>query len=135
MSIDHKQLVQRLSKIADRYAVERSQTKSVARTIAKAKQEAILEAIEAVTLEIGEVESDNPWRYFTEVDDPEGIRMVRRGCEGTLYHRSGDVIPAPQPIEWYEEDAKRPMPFCREVTEAQAAAILGGKKPWEENTK
>jgi len=124
--IDPEKLAKRLLKIADRYAIERSQTKSVARTIAKAKQEAIAEAIDAVTQEIVEGKSKNPWRYFRD-NDNKHIRRVRNG-EGEVFCPDGKAGYSPEPLGWYVQ-----LPdLYPEITEAEAIKILGGK-PWSDS--
>ena len=133
--IDSAKLTKRLLQIADRYATERSQTKSVARTIAKAKQEAIAEAIEAVTQEIVEGKSDaNPWRYFHEPWNHAVVR-VRQNATAWRYHAGGYnyAINSPDQMrfDFWDSWVKLQVASISEITEAEAVEILGGK-PWEE---
>ena len=133
--IDPEKLAKRLLKIADRYAIERSQTKSVARTIAKAKQEAIAEAIEAVTQEIVEGESENPWRYFHEPWNNAVVR-VRRNATAWRYHCGGDDYEIDEPdqmrLDFWDSWVRISVATISEITEAEAVAILGGK-PWSDS--
>lgn len=70
--------------------------------------------------------NDNPWRYFRK-DGDNNIRRVRHGEEGTMFLSNGSAEYV-QDLDWY---LKKPTSF-QEITEAEAAAILGGK-PWEKS--
>ena len=118
--IDSDKLKNQLLKIADRYAIERSKTNSVTRTIAKAKQEAILEAIETIF----KCNSKNQWRYYQFVGD-NNIRRVRDG-ESDVFGPYGSLNMRTSHPTCFEESS-----LFQEITEAEAVEILGGK-PWEE---
>lgn len=135
MTIDPQKLVSRLWEIADRYADERANKKSVARTIAKAKQEAILEAIREVELVANVDEPPNPWRYFHEPWNCAVVR-VRRDANAWRYYVDGDqnceIEDADQcRLEYWDSWIKLSNTSLHELTEAEAVAILGGKRPWD----
>ena len=82
MLIDKETLENALKELVTKYRDERERTKSVKRTIAKAKQEAILEVLDIVAgmetaADKSATEAANPWRYFRRIDDINMIRRVR----------------------------------------------------------
>lgn len=70
--------------------------------------------------------SENPWRYFRSISD-KFIRRVRSG-EGKAFSPDGVADFSPEPLGWYVQVPN----MYPEITEDQAVAILGGKRPWEE---
>ena len=130
MLIDNETLENALKELVTKYRDERERTKSVKRTIAKAKQEAILEVLDIVAgmetaADKSATEAANPWRYFRRIDDINMIRRVRQNEVGAVFYLDGSRSRGDY-LRWYLE---RPLTFL-EITESEAVEILGGKRPW-----
>ena len=68
----------------------------------------------------------NPWRYFRK-DGDNNIRRVRHGEEGIMFRKDGGAEYV-EDLDWYLAKTNA----FPEITEDEAAAILGGK-PWEKS--
>ena len=155
MVIDEPTLMNALQDIAIKYRLERERTKSVTRTIAKAKQEAILEVIDIVNgmekMPTVLVQRDqearsgaavvidaNPWRYFYETWNNAVVR-VRRKSAAWRYHKGDyhyEIDDADQRrFEFWDSWVKFENRTLHEITEAEAIDIIGGKRPWEETQR
>lgn len=140
MVIDEPTLMNTLQDLAIKYRLERERTKSVTRTIAKAKQEAIMEAMKIVNgmekMPVYVVQRDqeanhdeNPWRYFTTAD-PGCVVRTKPGEQSRYYLANNDGHESCElDFEWWNKAAQCGDIF-REITESEAAEILGGKCPW-----
>lgn len=80
-------------------------------------------------------EAENPWRYFHEPWGCAVIR-VRRGCFAWRYHADGRyyeiTVEDQRTLESWESWISLSNPSISELTEDEAAAIVGGR-PWEES--